>query len=135
MPASTPALSSERLTLAGRTVLVIEDHKDSRDLLTTILASLEAHVLTAGTVEQAMREVRFCRPHLIVSDIKLPDGTGIDFMKWLRTQPRGVRIPSIAITAWGNHFPAQAAGDFDAYMNKPLDFDRFSAVAVSLAYR
>jgi CheY-like chemotaxis protein len=133
--ASTPALSSERLTLAGRTVLVIEDHKDSRDLLTTILTSLEAHVLTAGTVEQAMHEVRFCRPHLIVSDIKLPDGTGIDFMKWLRTQPRGARIPSIAITAWGNHFPAQAAGDFDAYMNKPLDFDRFSAVAVSLAYR
>src|SRR3982751_2263371 len=123
MLTTTPALSSERLTLAGRNVLVIEDHKDSRDLLATILASLEAHVVTAGTVEQAMHEVRLCRPHLIVSDIKLPDGTGIDFIKWLRTQPRGGRIPSIAVTAWGNHFPPQAAGDFDAYMMKPLDLD------------
>jgi CheY-like chemotaxis protein len=135
VPVSTPALSSEQHTLAGRTVLVIEDHKDSRELLTTILVSLQAHVLTAGTVEQAMHEVRVCRPHLIVSDIKLPDGTGIDFMRWLRTQPRGARIPSIAITAWGKNFPPQAAGDFDAYMPKPLDFDRFSALAVSLAYR
>lgn len=135
MPASTSTLSSERLTLAGRTVLVIEDHKDSRDLLTTILGSLEAHVLTAGSVAEAEHEVRFCRPHLIVCDMKLPDGTGIDFLRWLRTQPRGARIPSIAITAWGNHFPPQAAGDFDAYMHKPLNFDRFSAVAVALAYR
>jgi two-component system, NtrC family, response regulator PilR len=135
VPVPTPALGSEQLTLAGRTVLVIEDRKDSRELVTAILLRLEAHVLTAGTVEQAMHEVRVCRPHLIVSDIKLPDGTGIDFMKWLRTQPRGARIPSIAITAWGNHFPPQAAGDFDAYMQKPLDFDRFSALAVSLAYR
>lgn len=135
MPASTSTLSSERLTLAGRTVLVIEDHKDSLELLTTILSSLNAHVLTARTVAAAEHEVRFCRPHLIVCDMKLPDGTGIDFLKWLRTQPRGARIPAIAITAWGDHFPPQAASDFDAYMRKPLEFDRFSAVAVALAYR
>ena len=135
MPVSTSAVRSERLTLAGRTVLVIEDHKDSLELLSTILTSLEAHVLTARTVAEAQHEVRFCRPHLIVCDMKLPDGTGIEFLKWLRTQPRGARIPSIAITAWGDHFPPQAAGDFDAYMNKPLDFDRFTAVAVALAYR
>lgn len=131
----SPTLASERRTLAGRTVLVIEDDKDSRDLLREILASLQAEVLTARNVAEAEREVRFCRPHLIVSDIRLPDGTGIDFLRWLRTQPRGARIPSIAITAWGDHFPPQAAGDFDAYMKKPLDFDRFSTVAVALAYR
>jgi CheY-like chemotaxis protein len=135
VPASTSTLSSERLTLAGRTVLVVEDHKDSLELLTTILSSLNAHVLTARSVTEAEHEVRFCRPHLIVCDMKLPDGTGIDFLKWLRTQPRGARIPAIAITAWGDHFPPQAAGDFDAYMRKPLKFDRFSAVAVALAYR
>ena len=92
-------------------------------------------MLTAGSVEEAEHEVRFCRPHLIVCDMKLPDGTGIDFLRWLRTQPRGAGIPSIAITAWGNHFPPQVAGDFDAYMSKPLNLDRFSAVAVALAYR
>jgi CheY-like chemotaxis protein len=103
--------------------------------MTTILSSLNAHVLTARRGAQAEHEVRFCRPPLIVCDMKLPDGTGIEFVRWLRTQPRGNRIPSLAITAWGDHLPPHAASDFDAYMRKLLKLERFSAVAVALAYR
>ena len=130
-----PAHSPSDPTLAGRTVLVIEDHRDSRELLTQILQSLHAHVLTARNVEEAEHELGFHRPHLIVCDMKLPDGTRIDFIRWLRASGhKKVRgTPCIAITGYEQQFPANAASDFDAYMRKPINLDKFCSVAVALA--
>jgi CheY-like chemotaxis protein len=127
------ALSPVAPDLKGRTVLVIEDHKDSRDLLTTILRSLQAHVVPVANIEGAEREIQFARPHLIVCDMQLPDGTGLDFVKWLRSQSRGGKTPCLAITGWEQHFPAKDAHGFDAYMRKPLNVDKFCTVAVALA--
>ena len=131
-PVATPPFTP---TLAGRTVLVIEDHKDSREMLAMILRTLQAYVVEAGTLEEAEREVQYMRPHLIICDIKLPDGNGLDFVKWLRAHRRGGKTPCIAITAWENQFPASAAQGFDAYMRKPIDLDKFCSVAVALAQR
>lgn len=122
-------------TLAGRTVLVIEDHADSREMLSTILCTLQAHVEEARNIEEAERQFHFTRPHLIICDMKLPDGTGLDFVRWLRSQRRGAKIPCIAITGWENHFPQSAAQGFDAYMRKPVDLDKFCTVCVALAQR
>jgi CheY-like chemotaxis protein len=133
--AAQSAPSPLALTLKGRTVMVIEDHKDSRDLLTSILRSLRAHVVAVANIEQAEREIQFSRPHLIVCDMKLPDGTGLDFVKWLRGQRRRGNVPCIAITGWENYFPEKAAHDFDAYMQKPIDVDKFCTLAVALAQR
>jgi CheY-like chemotaxis protein len=123
-------------TLHGRTVLVIEDHRDSRELLTQLLQSLRAHVVTARNIEEAERHLAFNRPHLIVCDMKLPDGTGLDFVRWLRRQPRTTaKIPCLAITGFEQVFPAGAAHGFDAYMRKPINVDRFCTTAVALARR
>jgi two-component system, NtrC family, response regulator PilR len=121
-------------TLDGRSILIIEDHADSRDLLTTVLQSLRAHVLTARTVEEAERQLLVARPHAVICDMRLPDGTGLDFIAWLRAQSKRIRtIPCIAITGYEQHFPATAASGFNAYMRKPIDLDRFCAVVVALA--
>jgi CheY-like chemotaxis protein len=121
-------------TLDGRSVLIIEDHPDSRELLMAVFQSLRAHVFTAASIEDAERQLALYRPHVIVCDMKLPDGTGLDFIGWLRSQPRrGRPIPCVAITGYEQHFPATAATGFDAYMRKPLDLDRFCAVVVALA--
>lgn len=126
--------SSSDPTLDGRSVLVIEDHADSRDLLTAVLQSLRAHVLTARTVEEAERQLLVARPHAIVCDMRLPDGTGLDFIAWLRTQSKRIRaIPCIAITGYEQHFPPAAASGFNAYMRKPINLDRFCAAVVALA--
>jgi CheY-like chemotaxis protein len=123
-------------TLAGRIVLVIEDHRDSRDMLRQVLQSLRAHVLVARNIDEAEREFSFQLPHLIICDMKLPDGTGLDFINWLRSQSQKMRgIPSIAITGYEQYFPANAATGFDAYIRKPIDVDRFCDIAVALARR
>jgi CheY-like chemotaxis protein len=129
------ASSAVKANLLDRTVLVVEDHKDSRDLLTTVLRSMKAHVVPVGTVVDAERELQFARPHLIVCDINLPDGTGIEFIKWLRSLRRGGDVPAIAITGWEDRFPPTIADGFDAYMKKPIDVDKFCTIAVSLGQR
>ena len=117
-------------------MLVIEDHRDSREMLTQILQSLRGHVITARNIEEAERNLAFHRPHLIISDMKLPDGTGLDFIKWLRDQRKPLATtPCIAVTGFDLTFPPSAASGFDAYMRKPINVDRFCDVAVALARR
>lgn len=121
-------------TLAGCTVLVIEDHPDSRDLLVQILHSLRAHVLTAPNLDEAERILSVYKLHLVVSDLRLPDGTGLDLIRWVRRQHKGIKnVPCIAVTGYEQQFPANAATGFNAYMRKPINVDRFCAVAVALA--
>jgi CheY-like chemotaxis protein len=123
-------------TLAGCTVLVIEDHPDSREMLTQVLTSLRAHVLPARSIEEAERQLGWNRVNLIICDMKLPDGTGLDFIKWLRMQGKSIKtIPALAVTGYEQQFPVDAAVGFDAYMRKPINIDRFCDVAVALARR
>jgi two-component system response regulator PilR (NtrC family) len=126
----------EATTLVGRTVLIIEDHPDSRDLLVQIVRRLRAHVLAARTIDEAERSLSVHKVHLVVSDMKLPDGTGLDLIRWIRTRHKAIRgIPCIAITGFEQQFPATAATGFDAYMRKPINVERFCDVAVALAGR
>ena len=88
MTASAQRIERTDPTLAGCSVLVIEDHPDSRDLLVQILRSLRAHVYATQTIDEAERILSVHRVHLVVSDMRLPDGTGLD----LRTTNGGVRL-------------------------------------------
>jgi CheY-like chemotaxis protein len=113
---------------------VIEDHADSRDLLTQVLKSLRAQVFAAWNIEEAKHQLSLYRIDLVICDMKLPDGTGLDFMRWLRGQSRSIRsIPAIAVTGYEQRFPANAATGFNAYMRKPINLDHFCDVAVALA--
>jgi CheY-like chemotaxis protein len=121
-------------TLFGCTVLIIEDHPDSRELLVDVLHSLRAQVLTADNLDEAERILSVHKIHLVVSDLRLPDGTGLDLIRWIRAQHKGIKaIPCIAVTAYEQQFPANAATGFNAYMRKPINVDRFCDVAVALA--
>ena len=101
-----------------------------------MLHSLCAHVHTAPTLEAAERQLGLSRPDVIVCDMRLPDGTGPDFISALRARPeKGRPIPCIAITGYERHFPPSSATAFDAYMPKPIDLDRFCAAVVALARR
>lgn len=129
-----PAHAATDPTLAGRTVLVIEDHPDSRELLVDVLHSLRARVMTAGSCDEAERLLSVHRIHLVVVDMKLPDGTGLDLIAWVRSQHKAIRrIPCIAVTGYEQQFPPATAQGFNAYMRKPINVDRFCDVAVALA--
>ena len=78
------------------TILVVDDAPDIRRLTSDYLAHAGFRVLTAGTVEAALRITRTERPDLLVLDLGLPDGDGLDVARAIR---RTSTIPIVMLTA------------------------------------
>ncbi len=109
------------------TVLVVEDHTDSRDLMREVLQSCGASVLEADNVRTAQEYVSTLKLDLIVTDLALPGGDGASFLRWLREQPgdRGGTLPAIVVTAYQERYPPAEVTGWAAYFRKPLDVDEF----------
>src|SRR2546428_459162 len=93
-------------------------------------------VSAVGTLTEAQRGFDRYKPDLVVCDVKLPDGTGLDFVVWLRARRKdqGRDIPCLALTGFEPHPPGRAIG-FDAYMRKPVDLAKLCNVASALIGR
>jgi signal transduction histidine kinase/CheY-like chemotaxis protein len=105
------------------TVLVVDDDEDARDLISTTLQHEGARVLTAASLREALEILVDATPDVVVSDIAMPNGTGYDLAKWLRTSPKHASIPAIALTAYGrveDHERALTAG-FNLHLVKPVE--------------
>jgi PAS domain S-box-containing protein len=87
--------------LRGLIVLAVDDHPDARDLLKRVLEDAGARVLTAASVQEALALVQQEKPHVLVSDIGLPEADGYDLIRELRALgPGRGDIPAIALTAF-----------------------------------
>jgi CheY-like chemotaxis protein len=110
-------------TLAGVSVIVVDDDKDARDLISTTLTHAGANVLPAGSMAEALQAMRSSTPHAIVSDIAMPNGTGYELIREIRRIAHLAKVPAIALTAFGrveDRERALAAG-FDYHVTKPVD--------------
>jgi DNA-binding response OmpR family regulator len=92
------------------------------EVLTTRLEQNGFQVRSAMSLEAA-RKIDLDEVDVIVSDIGLPDGTGLDLMRELRL--RGDR-PSIALTGFGmeSDVRASVAAGFDLHLTKPVNIER-----------
>ena len=108
--------------LAGVHVLVVEDTDDSREMLRIALEYCGALVTTAASAEEAKRILEHVRPHVLVSDIAMPDD-GIELIREVMTvaQRKGLRIPAIAVTAHRGRCKELMAEGFVELVEKPLD--------------
>ncbi len=114
-------------------ILIVEDDPATRRLMSRLLANLGHEVVTAGTVATAIEALEGREPDLIVSDIGLPDGSGLDLMRRVITT-RGP-IPAIALTGFGMEEDiqkSQAAG-FATHMTKPIDFTKLESMILKVA--
>jgi len=121
----------------SKAILVVEDHEDSRDLLATSFRLIGARVFAVGSLTDAQRAFARHTPDLVVCDLKLPDGTGLEFVVWLRAlaKAQGLDVPCIALTGFEQRFPEARAIGFDAYLRKPVDLARLCNIASSLVAR
>jgi CheY-like chemotaxis protein len=87
--------------LAGVHVLVVEDTDDSREVLKVVLEYCGALVTTAESAEKAKRILETIRPHVLVTDIAMPDD-GLELIREVKAvaETKGIHIPAIAITAY-----------------------------------
>jgi two-component system, NtrC family, response regulator PilR len=112
-------------------LLVVDDEPDLRTLYELTLLREGYDVESADSVEQASAMLKAQRYHLVITDMRLPDGSGLDLLRRLEEAGHGEK--GIVITAYGspeNAVEALKAGAYD-YLTKPVDLRQFRAVVAS----
>jgi CheY-like chemotaxis protein len=104
-------------------VLVVEDHADTLNFLLRLLAMSGYTAHGARSVGEAIDVARREGCRLLVSDLGLPDGSGIDLLRTLRRESADLK--AIAVTGHQGDELAAAARDvgFAAHLIKPVTFD------------
>jgi CheY-like chemotaxis protein len=109
------------------TILIAEDHLDSRDALRALLEAFGYQVLEAVNGRQAVEIALMHQPDLILMDIMMPELDGFEATRQLRRHQQTHATPIIAVTAMeGAHQLAIQAGAND-YVRKPVDIRRLVA--------
>jgi CheY-like chemotaxis protein len=106
-----------------RRVLVVEDNRDSAEMLRQLLAHCGYEVVVTHSGQQGLEGARRLQPHVVLCDIGLPDSDGYAVGSVLRQSGQAPRARLIALT--GHDAPddrrrALAAG-FDQHLVKPVD--------------
>ena len=86
-----------------KTILVIEDDKDARDILIKKLASENFKVVQAKNGEEGLHQFDAEKPSLIVLDLYMPVMDGHVFLEKLRGHPQGAETPVIVLSNWVTH--------------------------------
>ncbi len=115
-------------------LLVVDDEPDLRTLYELTLLREGYDVESAGSVEEGWALLEQRGPggyQLLITDMRLPDGSGLDLLRRIEEAGRGER--AMVITAYGspeNAVEALKAGAYD-YLTKPVDLRQFRAVVAS----
>lgn len=120
-----PQASPPPLRLDGQSVMLLEDHADSRELLVHALRAAGAAVAAFGAAKDAFAALDTVRPSVIVADVGLPDEDGYSFMRRVRSRaPAAIQsVPAIAVTAYAttaDQAKARVSG-FQRHLPKPIE--------------
>jgi signal transduction histidine kinase len=116
---------ARRHSLAGVTVLIVEDSEDTLLLLKTLFSQAKATVLAASTAAEALELVQRSTPSFILSDIGMPDTDGYELLRRIRAMPGLQEIPAIAISGYASDEDRQRALSvgYSALVAKPVGVD------------
>jgi PAS domain S-box-containing protein len=117
---SVPSIHDGR---GGLRVLLIEDHEDTAQVMQNVLSQMGHQVETCSTVASACQKLHELEFDVLLSDIGLPDGTGIDFIKAAR---QICQTPAVALTGYGMAEDVERClqAGFDEHLTKPIDVER-----------
>ena len=111
---------------SGLNVLLVEDNQETLRYLTLILQKRNYNVVPVDRVSAALAAAGEARFDLLISDIELPDGTGLELMHGLGG---GRTLPGIAISGFGSEEDLQdsARAGFAEHLTKPIDLNRLES--------
>jgi signal transduction histidine kinase len=128
--------SGAGVRLEGLRVLVVDDEEDARALLEVVLSEHGADVCCVPCAEHALRQIEQFRPHVILSDIGMPELDGYWLIHSIRnlSSAAGGKTPAIALTAYTRPEDRERVlkAGFQAHLPKPIDTDRLVSVVASL---
>ena len=104
------------------TVLLVEDHTDTRTVLSLLLNRCGCQTVTAKTIAGARDRLKGMHFDVLISDLTLPDGDGLDLVREAKKNHEALK--TIALTGRTTAEERQLGLDagFDWYLTKPVDF-------------
>jgi signal transduction histidine kinase/ActR/RegA family two-component response regulator len=136
-PFQTPVRKrAPAVSLAGIRVLVVDDERDARELIRSVLSEAGAEVYLAASAKEGLVSILAHRPDLIVSDIGMPERDGYDFIREVRglATAAGGKTPAVALTAFArseDRTRAMLAG-YQVHVAKPIEPRELVATVKSL---
>lgn len=131
----TPAPANDASQLAGLRVLLVDDDEGFGQLIQRLLREYRIEVAIATSAKKAFAALDAFCPHLLLSDIGMPDVDGYEFVRQVRAGGKTAsELPAAAVSAFGgehNRERAKAAG-FQAYVSKPVEVTTLIATLVDL---
>lgn len=114
-------------------ILIVEDNVDMRELLKMYLRDAGHTVAVAEDGNEALRAVEAQCPDLLITDLRMPNGDGLELIERLRAKPEFIGLPILVLTANGDgkSHKARDAGA-NVIMRKPVDFDSVKDVVKEL---
>ncbi|MHC5774134.1 hybrid sensor histidine kinase/response regulator [Nostoc sp.] len=120
-------------------VLIVDDEAEARHLLTRILRQYGTQVIAAASASEALLALQEFKPHVLVSDIGMPQEDGYTLIRKVRalSTDEGGRIPAVALTAYAraeDRTQVLLAG-FQLHVPKPVNPGELAAVIANLTGR
>jgi two-component system CheB/CheR fusion protein len=132
-PRVEPLPAAPRAATRSLRILLVEDHGDTARIMHRLLMRDGHCVERAGDVATALAMANRQRFDLLISDLGLPDRSGLDLMCELRA--RGSRMPGIALSGYGQEEDIRRSKEagFGAHLTKPTSPDRLAEVIATIA--
>jgi signal transduction histidine kinase len=129
-PSPPPRRATPSTRLDGRTVLVVEDNVDTRQVLKYMLEIEGAQVEAVETGAEAVACAETFRPQIVLCDIGLPDIDGLEVARRMRGRAWFGETRLIALTGYGQPEDIRHALDagFEAHLTKPINLDQLLAL-------
>lgn len=116
-------LFSTHIDVMNKQIHIVEDDEDIRFIIAYILKENGYKVEISGTIADFNLRIKQYIPDLILLDVMLPDGNGIDLCLELKTQSSLKHIPIIIMSAHATEKSVVDAACADEFIGKPFDLD------------
>ena len=138
-PTSGGGVSGPMPSLADLRILLVDDELEAREVVAAILTQAGAEVATAASVQEAMYLFGQWKPHVLISDIGMPNEDGYALIRKVRdlTSEEGGQVPAIALTAFAriqDRLQVLSAG-YQMHVPKPVEPVEAATVVASVAKR
>jgi len=118
-------------------ILVVEDDRDIRELVCQSLEQNDFRTVGCRNVQEAKQSLAELNPDCLVVDWMLPDGSGVELIRWMRRQDQYQQIPVLMLTARAQESDMITGLDSgaDDYLTKPMSLRELNARVKALLRR
>jgi signal transduction histidine kinase len=131
----SPSQSVQGGKLAPLRVLVVDDTKSAANLLAKLFETLGQTVEVAFSGKDALERVTLLKPHLVVSDVEMPDVSGLELARRIRANPNLQQPKLVALTGYDRDSDRRSiiGAGFDRHLTKPIGIQQIEQLIAECA--